>query len=962
MNPRLGIVFGAEDCRDIDSGRHFPVNKIFTVGIFAFVLATLAPAQTPPTFPTNILGQRQMLWNYSGLRPISAVPAVGVHPRIFIGPADRAEVCNRLTNTWAGQEILTNYIQRYTTLLRNPRSAYDNLPTSIKNMPDGTARLGNVGFYNDPYTQGYFTNLVAGQTNNLNIGISNKVAGVGAADVYLRTMAGEFALEALENWIFQNVATNQVRATNLAVAMDMWATYLLNRSDFNNSADNWMLGGGAAFAEAYDFNFWAMTDAQRAHVRTVICRVMYAAPYYGVGLSPEAVTSNWESLNTFQLIMLMAMEGETSTAVEGFDTNYFNSYFTNAMGSMYDFLTYGWHPSGEMYEGMGKGWFGGARQIALAKRGYNFFGHPHLQNYVKNVWPACLQPFGYSWTHYDLIGGEGTDNLRGGRLYTAEDQIAMQWVYTNLPAAQFLWRNFVMTAWCSNSPTSGTNNYKTFLDFRDNKFVVSSIYGQDLLEAALFVQDPVTNLNWNVQNSNVLSSPNFVDTWGSTIVARSGLDSNSVSFQFHTRQDLGGHTFAERGGFAVSGLGRIWVWFPYALNYGQDPGFSSQILVDDMASFVTLQDGYKMRIPAKLAAWSTNSSALFATCDSTYSYSWQWKWNQFLTNGSVTISSGYQAETNSPNSFRRSGNWIPENYGNTKFVNWPHWNNAGYLEGIQRAPYNPMQQVIRTAGLVRVAKPYVFIADDIQKDNSPHAYKWLLQIPKDLTLKTGATLLSGFNTNTDCILQEPATNGSRALLVRIMSPTNWTAYTETVSNLTYNSEQFYRLTALTTNVAPAFKVMLYPFALGDPIPTNTWTATNIFIVALADQTDAFNFSPRAVTTSDGRSVKLSEFQITRNGTNIVDYRNQIEPFASVISPPSPPVICGVQLMGTNMIITGTNGMTGANYLVLTATNLQQPTANWSVLATNQFGIGGSVAFTNALDPNASQLYYRLRLP
>ena len=142
------------------------------------------------------------------------MPAVGVHPRVFIGPADRAEVCNRLTNTWAGQEIFTNYVQRYTTLLRNPRSAYDSLPTSIKNMPDGSARLGNVGFYNDPYF--YYTNLVAAQTNNIDALINANNS------VFPRTMGGEMALEALECWIYQNVATNQVRATNLAAAMDTW--------------------------------------------------------------------------------------------------------------------------------------------------------------------------------------------------------------------------------------------------------------------------------------------------------------------------------------------------------------------------------------------------------------------------------------------------------------------------------------------------------------------------------------------------------------------------------------------------------------------------------------------------------------------------------------------------------------------------------------------------------------------
>jgi len=849
------------------------------VALAAAMLAatfTLAQAQTPPSFPASVLGQRQVSWNYTGLRPISGASAIGVHPRIFIGPADRAEVCNRLTNTVCGQELFTNYLQRYTTLLRNPRSVYDSLPNSIKNMPDGSARLGNVGFYNDPYF--YYTNLMAGQTTNI-------AALINAANsTFARTIAGEMALEALECWVYQNVATNQTRATNLAVAMDTWATYLLAQTNFTSSSQNWMLGGGAAFAEAYDFNFWAMNSNQCAHVRTALARIMYAAPYYGVGLAPEAVTSNWESLNTFQLIMLMAMEGGTSVAVEGFSTNYFNSYFVNAMGSMYDFLTYGWHPSGEMFEGMGKGWFGGARQIAVAKRGYNFFGHPHLQNYVQNDWPACLQPFGYSWTHYDLIGGEGTDSLRGLRYFTASDEIAMQYVYTNFPAAAFLWRNFVMTAWCSNSPATGTNNYRAFLDFRDSKFSVSSSYGEDLLEAALFVQDPPTNRDWNLQSAAVRGNLDFVDTHGSTMVARSGTDSNSVSFQFHTRQDLGGHTYAERGGFSISGLGRNWVWFPYALNYGQDSGFSSMVLVDDLAMYVTLEDGYKMRIPAKLAGWSESTNALFATCDSTYCYSWAWAWNSYPSGGSVSLNSGYQPETNCLNSFRRSNNLISENFGAIPMVSYPHWDTPGYLEGFQRQAYNPMQQVIRTAGLVRGVKPYVFVADDIQKDGSPHAYKWLLQIPKDLTLRTNSLLPVGFNAATDCVLPENATNGNRSLLVRVLSPTNWTAYTETVSNATYNSEQFYRLVVLTTNIAPAFKVMLYPFAATDPIPTNIWTATNVFTVAISNQTDTFTVTPRSVATTEGRTVTLNEFQITRGATNIMDYRNQIEPFASAVAP------------------------------------------------------------------------------
>jgi PKD repeat protein len=1007
-------------------------------------------AQTPPSFPPSVAGQRQIIWNYSGLRPISPVPPIGVHPRIFVGPDERAAVCSRLTNTWAGQEIFTNYIQRYTALLKNPRSIYDSLPNSIKLMPDGSARLGNVGFYNDPYT--YYTNMVAGQTNNIDALITARNG------TFCRTMAGELALEALECWVLQGQAGVAQRATNLAVAMDTWATYLLSRSDFAQStsttaaAVNWMLGGGAAFAEAYDFNFWAMNSNQCAHVRSAIARVMYAAPYQGVTVSPEADVSNWVSLDGFQLIMAMALEGETSAAVEGFDTNYFNAYFTNAMGSFYKFLTYGWHPTGEMYEGMGKGWFGGARLIGFAKRGYNFFGHPHLINYLKNDWPACLQPFGYSWSHYDLIGGEGTDNLRGGRLYTAEDQIAMQWVYTNYPAAAFLWRNFVMTDWCSNSPAAGTNNYKFFLDFRDSKFVVSSVYGQDLLEAALFVQDPVTNVDWNVQNAAIRTNLDFVDTCGSTIVGRSDYSSNAVSLQFHTRQDFGGHTYAERGGFAISGLGRVWVWFPYSLSYGQPSAFSSQILVDDVGAYVTPQEGDKMRIPAKLAAWSSRSNALFATCDATYCYTWGWKWNNFTNTGSMTVDSGYQKETNCFNTFRRSDNQIPEAYGNTPFWQYPHWLNGGWLEGIERISYNPMRQVIRTAGLVRGAKPYVLVADDIQKDGNSHVYKWLLQIPGDLTLATGAALPTGFNANTDCVLNENPTNGSRGLLVRILSPTNWAAYTDVTNNFFYvnstNTQEFFpRLVVVTTNIAPAFKVLLYPFKAGDLLPTNVWTATNVLTVSIGNQTDTFTFSPRAYTTTDGRAISLSEFQLSRGGTNLLDYRNQIEPFAAsvpivagftatptnglspltvsfkdvstglvvtnrqwdfgdgtglstnmamslthtytnpgaysvqlvvrgqsgsstnlvtncvVVLPTStPPVIGGISLVGTNLIVTGTNGVAGANCFLLAATNLLLPLTNWNIIATNQFGAGGTASMTNPLNPNASQIYYRLWLP
>jgi hypothetical protein len=83
----------------------------------------------------------------------------------------------------------------------------------------------------------------------------------------------------------------------------------------------------------------------------------------------------------------------------------------------------------------------------------------------------------------------------------------------------------------------------------------------------------------------------------------------------------------------------------------------------------------------------------------------------------------------------------------------------------------------------------------------------------------------------------------------------------------------------------------------------------------------------------------------------------------VVSVPStPPVFGSVTLSGTNLIFTGTNGTAGGNYYVLAATNLLLPATNWTVVATNQFGPGGSVNFTSPAVSGADQIFYRLKLP
>jgi hypothetical protein len=77
---------------------------------------------------------------------------------------------------------------------------------------------------------------------------------------------------------------------------------------------------------------------------------------------------------------------------------------------------------------------------------------------------------------------------------------------------------------------------------------------------------------------------------------------------------------------------------------------------------------------------------------------------------------------------------------------------------------------------------------------------------------------------------------------------------------------------------------------------------------------------------------------------------------------SQPGFASVTRSGTNLVFTGTNGTAGQTYAVLTATNVTTPAANWQSLMTNQFSAGGQFSFTNGINRNERQRYFRLRTP
>ncbi|MDQ6632941.1 MAG: hypothetical protein M3Y82_14495, partial [Verrucomicrobiota bacterium] len=75
-----------------------------------------------------------------------------------------------------------------------------------------------------------------------------------------------------------------------------------------------------------------------------------------------------------------------------------------------------------------------------------------------------------------------------------------------------------------------------------------------------------------------------------------------------------------------------------------------------------------------------------------------------------------------------------------------------------------------------------------------------------------------------------------------------------------------------------------------------------------------------------------------------------------------PHIDSAKLSASNLIISGSGGVTNATYFVLTSTNVAMSLTNWTMQATNVFDGSGHFVFTNAISPAAPQRFYVVKVP
>ncbi len=793
------------------------------------------------TYTLEETGPRQPAFNFSGVRRFSPAPPFGVHPRIYFGPEDLPEIRARLRTSAPGIEAMKQ-IAAYTKILEVGNAGYDRNAAYAKDS-SGTARISNTGLFDRK--AGYDALALGNAT------IANAYDGTGRG-----VLGGLMSVEAFECLINSDIdpVGTSARLTKLARAMEVWAASKLPDPALNHA--NRHLLGGAAFSIAYDLAYNAMTPAQRDTIRQAVAKIApKAGEIWGVGITPAALTSNWAALNAYQVPMLLAIEGEpgfVEDRVHEFAEVYYN------------FLTYGYHPSGAIYEGEGKGWVFATEIIPLAKRGYNFFGHPHMRAFAKNRLPSMLQPYGYAFSLCDTLGGSGTDPIFGRAKVQYEDAAGLRYVYPDMPEIDFVWRNMIEKNGAYDfipcSPRGG--------------------YGTNLIQTAVFAM-PFSSLPWAQQSAQV-QKPSFIAADRGLVDMRSAVDNpNAMQLQFFCRQNMGGHTYADRNSFALSALGRLWVRMVSSGNsvFLGESRLMSMPLVNGLGVKTNSKEGQKARQPQRLAAVVDNPLATFATGDATYAYSWEYDWSatQNATSAeTATVPSGWSRVTETYNSFLRDP--IADPHYDIPFYKYPAWNAVGKVEFVLKKAYNPLRQAYRTAGVVRNGStPYALLLDDIQRNTSSANYTWLAQIPDDLSIAS-ATASNG---QRDIILAP--TTGTGRLLVRFLrenATTQLPAVTDfstvTSGNVTYS---FKRLVVNTNSVNPGWIVMLYPHNAGDALPVTTRISPTVFETAVGGTVDRLTLYPRT-TTANGNSVTMTEFTIERGGNVLVDTRNTIRPMGS----------------------------------------------------------------------------------
>ena len=150
---------------------------------------------------------------------------------------------------------------------------------------------------------------------------------------------------------------------------------------------------------------------------------------------------------------------------------------------------------------------------------------------------------------------------------------------------------------------------------------------------------------------------------------------------------------------------------------------------------------------------------------------------------------------------------------------------------------NPVKQALRTVAMVKGDHPFVIVADDYRKDDKPHDYLWMANVPH------GDQMTVVSQDATSMVLRHTADRDGPFLLVKVLGAKG-------LAGIRLNREPYkvgkdqhksVRIEIPCKNVvAPDYRVLLYPYKKGDPRPQIS-EKNNQFKITIGNQVRSVTF-------------------------------------------------------------------------------------------------------------------------
>jgi len=541
----------------------------------------------------------------------------------------------------------------------------------------------------------------------------------------------------------------------------------------------------ATLGMAYDVLFNSMTDEQRRAPRELLSRMTRFRQSCGTAVSIDADNStNWKAFHDHMVLATLAIEGE-----RGYDSRVYETHKRKQRA----FLTrYGAFTSGCAHEGWGYFFFGMSNAsltgLAVARRDENFFETTNL--------PRALDAMFRQVAPFDRAIRANGDTI-GGRIDAPQ---ALTWVarhmYPDDPAVAYLQDGLTDGLVEGTKDQRGLNALGILFGAEANMDTTQ----QDTAEAAglpldLFCRD-----------TGLMS-------------CRSSWADDAVHLTFRCRTDkyFLGHMHPDVNSFELWANGREWFIDPG--KYAGQNDLHATVLIDGIGGGGCLNWWTWPSLPGIFESFTSSDQLVMGVGNAKPFYDYTPHQPQGPPKAEPRRTAPALKSEPVVDHGLRWRDFIYRDDGKSPVPYWrekPVGYDFGYMSG--QAPiysYNPVLRARRTAALVRGMHPFVIIADDIQKDDAPHRYTWIANMPR----RDEIVVESQDQTSMVLRHKDDDTGGAR-LLVKVLSCKGKPKLELEEFVIETSSTPVTRM-AITVDdvVRPDFVVMLYPFDAGsDPLP------------------------------------------------------------------------------------------------------------------------------------------------